>query len=354
MTIPSITLTPVQLQPENIQEKIICIRAHRERIFRVSAQIEADKLVCHNYGQGGAGWTFLFGCVNESIRLFEEQLQRNPRFKNKPIVVIGAGCYGLLTAILLARKGYAVRIVAAQTENIASYKAAGFFFPRPRRTSTAQEIAQFQACGLESYATYVQILKGEHPFIAHGPKVLPAYFSLDVDPGFAPYIKTGLVKEPRKVAIHFGNDKRYEAMKYEIVFINPGSLMAELVRNQQALAITLERKIVTEFSELDESIIFNCAGLGAKQLSADKTIIPVQGHLITLTNQSDVSQLQYMINVRVGGFNERGIPRNDLIYYAPKDSGILGITFLRGTDSLTSNHHEFDRLIKRCQEFFGK
>ena len=124
-----ITLTPPQLSPEQIKEKITCIRAHRERIFQVFPQVLDGKYIFHNYGHGGAGWTFLFGCVNRSIKQFEEYLSQNKSLINKPIAVVGAGCYGLLTAIMLARKGYAVRIIAKEISEIPSTKAAGFFFP---------------------------------------------------------------------------------------------------------------------------------------------------------------------------------------------------------------------------------
>lgn len=123
-----VKLIPPRVSIEHIKEKIICIRSHRERIFQVSTQMQDNKLICHNYGQGGAGWTFLFGCVNESIRQFEHHVAQNSSFKNKSICVIGAGCYGLLTAIILTRKGYDVHIIAKDTFDISSYKAAGFFF----------------------------------------------------------------------------------------------------------------------------------------------------------------------------------------------------------------------------------
>jgi glutamate dehydrogenase/leucine dehydrogenase len=122
-----IHITPPRISAAHIKEKITCIRAHRERIFEVSTQVLHDKLICHNYGQGGAGWTYLFGCVNESMRQFDQQLQHTTAFKNKQISVIGSGCYGLLTAIMLARKGHSVRIVAKEINDVTSYKAAGFF-----------------------------------------------------------------------------------------------------------------------------------------------------------------------------------------------------------------------------------
>jgi len=348
-----VLLTPPRISVEHIQEKIVCIRAHRERIFQVSAEPQGNKLICHNYGQGGAGWTFLFGCVNESLRLFEQQLTQNPAFKNKPITVIGAGCYGLLTAIELARKGHAVHIVAKDTQTIPSYKAAGFFFPRARKSSTPYERAIFEARGMESYATYLQIIRGEHPFIKSGPKLLPGYYGLDIDPGFAPYIAHGMMTTPEKVTIDFGNSNRYEVMEYKTVFMNSTAIMNELQRCVIELGIPVIHAEINSFDDIPEPIIFNCAGLGAKALAGDARIIPVQGHLITLKNQPDMNELAYMLNVKVVALNPLGKPRDELIYYAPKENGILGITFIRGQDSLTANMHEFDRILQRSQDFFG-
>ena len=348
-----VKLTPPRISSAHIKEKITCIRAHRERIFTTSVHLEGNKLICNNYGQGGAGWTFLFGCVNESIRQFEKTVRENTNFKNKPITVIGAGCYGLLTAIVLARKGYAVHIIAKETLDISSYKAAGFFFPRPRKTSTAQEIAVFQSLGMESYSVYQQIIQGVHPFIKAGPKLLPAYFGLDIDPGFSPYITHELVEAPEKVIIDFGNGKMYPVMEYKIVFINSSVIMQELQRAIIELGIVISKAEIEKFADVAAPIVFNCAGLGAQQLTGDKRLVPIQGHLISLKNQPNMEQLQYMINVKVTMTNAHGMPRDELIYYAPKECGILGITFIRGQDSLTANQHEFDRLLARCQDYFG-
>lgn len=352
MEIKTVNLVPPKLLDSNIKEKITCIRAHRERIFKVLTEIISNKLICHNYGQGGAGFTFLFGCVNRSIREFKDFLSLNPNFKDKPIAIIGAGCYGLLTAIMLTRLGYKIKIYAKETINIPSNKAAGFFFPRPRKCSTQEETAIFLSTGIESYKTYLQIIENKHDFIKAGPKILPAYFSPDIDPGFKPYINLNLIPKPEEVIIDFSNGKKYRAIEYKIVYINPSELMSELNRNIQALNIKITKREVENFEELEEDIIFNCSGLGAKNLAQDKRIVPVQGHLISLKDQKNISNLQYLINFKVTVTNPNGTLRDELIYFAPKNSGILGVTFIRGQDSPDANQHEFDRLLQRCREFF--
>lgn len=347
----TIHLTPPQLSGNHIHEKITCIRPHRERLFRVDTEIINNKLICHNYGQGGAGWTFLFGCVNKSVALFESEIHQNSLYKKKPICVVGAGCYGLLTAILLARAGYTVRIVAKDTY-ISSDKAAGFFFPRHRKMSTLEEINIFKDTGMQSYKTYLDIINNKHTFIKAGPRIVPAYYGLDIDPGFGPYIKEGLVNEPERVRIDFGNGKAYDMMEYQIVFINPSQIFAELQGLVQEMDIPTEYRELHNLSDLPEDIIFNCSGMGAKKLAPDPRIIPVQGHLITLKNQSDLSQINYMINTKVTMVDAQGQARDEIIYYAPKGEGVLGITFKRGEGSLDANPHEFDRLTERCKNYF--
>lgn len=316
-------------------------------MFNTSYEYKDGKHIFHNYGQGGAGWTFLFGCVQESMRQFQ-----NAELLNQPITVIGAGCYGLLTAILLKRAGHAVTIVAKDIHSIPSYKAAGFFFPRSRKVSNAQETAIFLERGIESYKTYLEIINGAHSFIKAGPQLLPAYYATEIDPGFVPYIAQGLIPEPENVIIDFGNGKQYDAHEYQALFINASIMMQELQTNVDELNIPIIQTEIHSFDEIQNQIIFNCSNLGAKALTNDTKIIPIQGHLISLIDQP-IEQLQYMINYRVTMTNANGSKRDELIYFAPKNQGILGITFLRGQDSLTSNPHEFDRLLTRSRDFFG-
>lgn len=346
-----VTLTPPNLFDENIKEKVACIRGHRERIFQVYNQEINGKQVFHNYGQGGAGWTFLFGCVNESIRQFENTCKQTSDLKDKSITVIGAGCYGLLTAIELRHKGYQVQIIAKDTEDIPSNKAAGFFFPRHRKCSTEEEKEVFKTRGIESYKTYKQISEGKHPFIKNGPKEIDAYFEQTINPGFGPYIEEYLVESPKDVVINFGGKNSYNAVEYKIIFINSSAVMSELKREAKELKIPITKKEINNFVEIKDKVIFNCSGFGAKELAQDKRMIPVQGHLITLKDQP-IEKLQYMINFKVFQPTLEGKPRDELIYFAPREDGILGVTFKRGESSQEANPHEFDRLLERCRKFF--
>lgn len=351
--LPIIKLSPPNLLDENIQEKISCIRGHRERIFQVYNEKLDDKFIFHNYGHGGAGWTFLFGCVNASIRQFESKFKEVGFDDKEEISVVGAGCYGLLTAVTLRSKGYKVKIVAKDLDSISSNKAAGFFFPRHRKCSNEAEISQFRAMAIESYKNYKEIYEGNHSLIKKGPKIIPAYYAPEINPGFEPLIEEGLMKKGKKVVINFGNNNFYDAVEYKVIFINPAQMMQELWSLVKSFDIKVEQKEINSFLELNDKIIFNCSGYGSKKLTTDKRIVPVQGHLITLKNQDNLDKLQYMVNFKVTMANDDGTMRDELIYFAPKGSGILGITFIRGEEDLSANKHQFDRILKRARDFFG-
>jgi D-amino-acid oxidase len=349
----TVYLTPPSISDAHIEKKVVCIRSHRERIFCVSSELKNDKLLCHLYGHGGAGWTFLFGSVQKAVQELEHHLTQNPSYKNKPICVVGAGCFGLLSAVTLARLGYEVRIVAKELDNLPSDRAAGFFFPRPRKCSNPEERAIFESVGMASYSAYLEIATGMHPFIKNASKLMPAYYNHEIDPGFGLYREQGLIPSPEKVTIDFGNDKKYDVMEYQTVFINPSEVMSELRRNIQELGISIEIDDVQNLDELPESIVFNCAGKSAPIFNNDTRMVPVQGHLITLKNQPPMDQLQYMINVRVAQLDPNNWSRDTLLYYAPKNSGILGITFIRGQADETANADQFDKLLERARRFFG-
>jgi hypothetical protein len=254
----------------------------------------------------------------------------------------------------LARAGWRVRIVAENTTNLVSDNAAGFFFPRTRKRATPEEREIFERLSIESYAAYLAIIRGGHPFIKQGPKMIPGYFGLDICPGFDVHIKEGLVASPEQVLIDFGNGKQYPAMEYMMVYTNPSEIMKELRAQIALLNIKITQSVVHSINDLEESIVFNCAGMGAKELASDDRMVPVQGHLIMLKDQPDKEQLQYMINVSVPSVTPQGFPRDEFVYYAPKESGILGVTFLRGGKAMQANDHEFDRMIERSRNYFGE
>ncbi|MGE0010183.1 MAG: FAD-dependent oxidoreductase [Candidatus Babeliales bacterium] len=336
----TIHLTPPILSADHIEEFLSCIRPKHANGYQLYGEVKNDKLIIHNYGHSGSGWTLLFGVIEQVLEEFEAQLTQHPSFKSKPICVIGAGCMGLLSAIALAQKGYAVTIVAKQFDNTTSQNAVGLFFPYTAFTPVYNKYQRAQEVSLREYTA---IINGEHPFIApSAAQRLPQYVDLT-----SKYSRLNFWGLPKLATLDFGNGKQHAVREYNTLFIHTYHMMQQMKAHAQKLGISLHERTITSFDELDESIIINCTGLGAQQLNNDSGIIPVQGHLIRLKEQP-IAALTYIIHVRV---MQHGKPA--YIYFAPKASGILGITYIEGVRDTQTNMHEFNAMLERARDYFG-
>jgi hypothetical protein len=84
---------------------------------------------------------------------------------------------------------------------------------------------------------------------------------------------------------------------------------------------------------LDESLIVNCTGLGARTLFGDETMFPVKGQLTVLIPQPEVN------------YSCRAMPRRDGI--------ALGTTQERGVATLEPNPEAQQRIVDACIKFYS-
>jgi glycine/D-amino acid oxidase-like deaminating enzyme len=89
---------------------------------------------------------------------------------------------------------------------------------------------------------------------------------------------------------------------------------------------------------LRESVVFNCTGLGARDLFGDFELVPVKGQLVVLLPQPEVT------------YNMVG----DGIYAFPRHDGVLlGGTEQRGVWSLMPDQAEVARVLAAQQRVFA-
>jgi hypothetical protein len=107
--------------------------------------------------------------------------------------------------------------------------------------------------------------------------------------------------------------------------------------------------------------VFDCSGLGAGRLNADKEMVSVQGHLIMLRDQVPAN-LQSMILVYFDKDKTKyGQEVKRSFYIFPKqlpgtganDVGVVGGTFIEGGTPDTPNEEEFKILIDNARSFYG-
>jgi hypothetical protein len=336
----------------------------REGKFNISLEQNSGKTIVNCYGHGGSGWTTLFGSVNKAIELFQNT---HPN-KTTPIRIIGSGCIGLTTAIELSRLGY--QVAGISTKNLyetPSWRAAGYFALVSVKTSP-EEQDELNNIGLNTFLAYQKIDNDQHPYITkEAVKFMPVYCSVNTDAGVEDLEARGMIPPREYVSLDFGNGViHHDYIKFMTYFMNTTTLMHQLTEEVQRLGITVELKMVNSFDDILEEIVFNCSGLGGRELNSDENMIPVRGHLVTLNNTSGSAHMDYMIYTKV---KQNG--KEEYIYMFPKNlsvtpehteglscMGVLGGTFIPNADKLSPSDQEqldqieFKRMLDRNSEFF--
>src|SRR6266702_4683336 len=151
---------------------IIPIRAHVDRIFRITVCLRpfraagprldvervGDKIVVHNYGHGGSGWSLSWGSADVAVRRALEAGN-----SSREVAVIGCGALGLTAAITAQRAGLRVTIYAKERPPfVRSSRATGSWTPDSRiaLTSAASPnfAAEWESMARTSFAMYQSYL----------------------------------------------------------------------------------------------------------------------------------------------------------------------------------------------------
>lgn len=302
-------LAPVRVSADRVIRTIVGLRPFRPSGFVVRGEKLDMKTVIHNYGHGGAGITMSWGTAHLA-------LEEAARIETRECAVIGCGVVGLATARLLQQRGYTVVIYTkAMPPDTTSNIAGGYWDPvtlydRPRVTPEFRK--QFGDAGRFSFR-YYQSLASEQ----YGVRWLPIYNLSQTEIRLSPlpenpYSEIAPLYPESKLLSPAENPFNTPfALRRQSMLIEPAIYLAALQRD---FMIAGGRVIVRDFHEsrdlmaLKEDLIFNCTGLGARDLFHDNELIPVRGQLTFLLPQPEV---QYMTS----GPGD--------IYMFPRHDGIL-------------------------------
>jgi hypothetical protein len=355
-----IKITPPKLNDIHLDKKIICYRPLRRGSPNMSIEEIGDKVIAHNYGHGGGGWTLAPGSAVYVIDLLESASYSKNLNKKSSITIIGAGIIGLFIAYKLVQRGYEnVIILAERFKDIASLNAGGLLCPiSMNNDQSLQKI--INKIGIDSYKFYLDIAENKYPIFKEGVVVLPAYFRSRQESQLESYVDI-VLKPARDVILDFGNGTTRQMVVYDdSIFLNTSYMIKALTKYLKS-RIKFSKKKVTSFKDVDSKFIINCSGFGSHLLNNDEKLIPVQGHLITLKNQKP-KDLNYTLLVYL---NEEENKHNQkckrAFYIFPKknnkecgnDIGVIGGTFIWGANDTTPNEEEFDNIIDNAKKFYG-
>jgi len=257
------------------------LRPKRDVTYRLEPETQDDRFIVHNYGHAGAGITMSWGCALEVVDLVAAQGVA----ANEPVAVLGGGVMGLTAAVLLAERNLRVTVYAAKfPPDTTSNVAGGQWAPASVQHNNKP---QFERILRRSFATH--LAKG----VAYGVSRRPNYSKSRLT-SFED-VPEDLVPEPTALAhLPFAqfNSRGFE---YQTLLVEPPIFLPKLVSDLDAAQVPRVVKTFARMNdvvaELDEKIIVNCTGLGARDICNDRKVKPVKGQLAMLPAQPG---LQYL------------------------------------------------------------
>ena len=273
-------LAPVDVDASRVIRTVAGLRPYRAPGFVVRAEALGDKRLVHNYGHGGGGITLSWGSAKLATELGLPD-------HSGPVAVLGAGVMGLSTARLVQDAGFPVTLyTAALPPDTTSNIAGGQFHPYAvfdDDVATPELKAQFTRALEYSWRRF-QIMVGDD----YGIRWLPTYVERGTPEqrllaDFPPFNRLLSTAEHP-----FPLDR---VLRYDTLYVETGRYLREMLRDARiAGGKVVVRKLATpaDIAALPESLVFNCTGLGSRELFGDAELRPARGQLAILEPQPEV------------------------------------------------------------------
>jgi glycine/D-amino acid oxidase-like deaminating enzyme len=352
---PQLQLPLVRAGTDRITRITVCTRPFRAAGPRLDTEQVGSKLVVHNYGHGGSGWSLSWGSSSIAMRKALASGDRD-------IAVIGCGALGLTSALLLQRAGARVTIFAKELPpNVRSSLATGLWTPDSRicfeQNATPQFKQQWQEMARTSYQTYQNFLG-----LSDAPvEYIDNYFVSD-ESGAArrPEISdgrpqfAGLQRELIPDLLVQGKDfapgthslgqrhlRRSSLMMFNLTAYTR-LLMSDFRQNGGKVEIT-EFRSPEDFARIPQKTLINATGYGARALFGDQSLTPVRGQLARVIPQPSINYGLYYKGVSF-------VPRRDGLVFQVVDDDYYGFD----DDSTIPDPREADRAVNTIAGLFGE
>ncbi len=292
-------LPPVRASMERVTRITVCTRPFRADGPRLDVERIGEKVVVHNYGHGGSGWSLSWGSGTVAV-------QKALSTGAAHVAVIGCGALGLTSATLALRAGAAVTIYAKdRPPNVRSSLATGLFTPDSRICLDGRDTPEFRTLWDEmartSFQTYqnylglpgdpVEWIDNYHVSDPNAPR--PS--GPDSGIRFAQMWRDGIGDwQPEKTELAADANPfpgRHVSRNANMMFnITEYAhlLMSDFLQAGGRIE-TREFHSPADFAALPERVLINCTGYGARALFNDRSVIPVRGQLARLIPQPEVT-----------------------------------------------------------------
>jgi len=267
----------------------IGIRPHRVGGVRLElAEPLGGMQVVHNYGHGACGITLALGCAEQAAEHVAEAVRRVEAAGGTPsVAVIGIGAVGLTTALAVQRRWPTLPLTlyaaSLDVRTTTSWLAGGQFEPSgmwreyrdgdgPERFGRLLRTAKERLLAQQADWGRLGVLARDNFTLDHDHTALDLFTPKDV------------IGPPEKGRLPFPG-LSVPGRRYQTWLINP---MRWLPAMKQDLATAgasfVERRFasVDEVARLEQTVLVNCTGYGAKTLWGDPMVIAQRGHLVAL------------------------------------------------------------------------
>jgi D-amino-acid oxidase len=322
-------LPKVLVDQSRVIRTVAGLRPYREAGFVVRAESLGEKKLVHNYGHGGSGIALSWG----SSRLATDLGLPG---HSGPVAVIGAGAMGLTTARLVQEAGFPVTVYAKAmpphtTSNVAGGQIETAYLYKDAAV-TPEWRRQLMKAMDYSWRRW-QIMVGDE----YGVRWLATYEETELS-GPSPMDPYYPATRTLTRAEHpFPLDT---VVRFETMYVETGHFLRQTIRDIQIAGGKFEvRDFATPqaIAGLSEKLVFNCTGLGSRDLFGDQELRPLRGQLAILLPQPEV---RYAISGGPG-------------YMFPRADGIiLGGTAERDVFDPNPDPATIGRLIDRHKRFF--
>ena len=339
-------LPPVHVSRDRIIRSVVGLRPYRPGGFRVEREQVGDTTVVHNYGHGGGGITLSWGTSKLALDL-------GAPGHSGPVAVLGAGVIGLTTARLLQDAGFRVTIYTKAlppetTSNIAGGQWGPATVYDESATLTQEFVKQFVFACRFAYQRY-QILTPERfgvrwmrNYILSREPWTPRERTVDpAAPLSAGDATDGLTPERKSLPQGHHPFGDLYCVQFDGMLIEPPIFLDALLGDFRiAGGKIVQRELHTpaEVQALEEKLVFNCTGLGARALFNDMELTPVRGQLTFLLPQPEVRYATIF---------------EDTYMFSRRDGILLGGTHELDDWSLKVNEAKVEEKLKAQAELFS-
>jgi glycine/D-amino acid oxidase-like deaminating enzyme len=329
----TLQLAPLHASSDRITAITVCTRPFRAQGPRLDVEQVGQKVIVHNYGHGGSGWSLSWGSSGVAV-------QKALATGEREIAVIGCGALGLTSSLLLQRAGARVTIYAKDLPpNVRSSLATGLWTPDSRICLEDNATPAFKQLwanlARQSFQTY-QTLLG---LPGNPVEFIDSYFvsddsnsvrrrgtSTDTRPKFAE-LQRELIPDLIPRSEDFGPGTHPFSERYvqrnTMMMFNISSyarlLMADFLANGGKIEIS-EFHTPGDFAKLREKTLINATGYGSRALFSDESVTPVRGQLARMIPQPDINYGLFYKGVSF-------VPRHDgLVFQAVGDDDYYGFS----------------------------